>query len=104
MKRILVLGSLNIDLVQRLPRLPSRGETLQGEGLQMFVGGKGANQACAAARLGGDVRMAGKVGSDMFADRLLTELKAAGVGTDSVHVSPEPSGTAVIFILPSGDN
>jgi ribokinase len=104
MNRILVLGSLNIDLVQRVPRLPSPGETLRGSDLQIFVGGKGANQACAAARLGGDVRMAGKVGSDVFADRVLGELQSSSVDTGLIGRSSSPSGTATIFVLPSGEN
>jgi ribokinase len=104
MKRILVLGSLNIDLVQRVPRLPLRGETIQGEDLQIFVGGKGANQACAAALLGGRVQMAGKVGDDVFAARLLNELRNAGVDTSLVGTAPGASGSAAILVLPNGDN
>jgi len=105
MKRILVLGSLNIDLVLSVPRLAVPGETLEGaEGLRIYVGGKGANQACAAARLGGDVRMAGKVGTDVFAERILRELRRAGVQTELIGSSSEPSGSAVIFVLPSGEN
>jgi ribokinase len=104
MKRILVLGSLNIDLVQRVPRIPAAGETLKGGDLQIFVGGKGANQACAAALLGGRVQMGGKVGNDVFADRLLRELEAAGVDTTLVSGSNLPSGSATIFVLPNGDN
>lgn len=104
MKRILVLGSLNIDLVQRVPRLPLAGETLQGGDLQIFVGGKGANQACAASLLGGVVRMAGKVGSDVFAHRLIHELQQARVDIASVQTSKAASGSAVICVLPSGEN
>ena len=104
MNRILVLGSLNIDLVQHVPRLPFAGETLQGSDLQIFAGGKGANQACAAAMLGGNVDMAGKVGNDVFGQRLADELKSAGVRTDSVRRSESRSGTAVIFVLPNGEN
>ena len=106
MKRILVLGSLNIDLVQRVPRMPLPGETLQGSDLRIFVGGKGANQACAAARLGGSghVQMAGKVGDDVFAERLRRELQGAGVDTESVRESNGASGSATIFVLPSGEN
>ena len=104
MKRILVLGSLNIDLVQRVPRIPAPGETLKGGDLQIFVGGKGANQACAASLLGGRVQMAGKVGNDVFAARVLRELQAAGVDTELVVPSTLPSGSATIFVLPSGEN
>lgn len=104
MKRILVLGSLNIDLVQRVPRLPVRGETLKGEDLQIFVGGKGANQACAASLSGGTVQMAGQVGDDVFASRLLSELQNAGVDTSLVRTASGASGSAVILVLPNGDN
>lgn len=104
MKKILVLGSLNGDLVQRVPRLPRPGETLQGDGLQIFPGGKGANQACAAALLGGRVRMAGCVGSDVFGGRLIQALEEAGVDATLIRRIGTPSGTAVIFILPNGEN
>ena len=104
MKRILVLGSLNIDLVQRVPRIPSPGETLQGGDLEFFAGGKGANQACAASLLGGQVRMAGKLGDDAFAQRLLRELRNAGVDTGLVGTSSAPSGSALICVLPNGEN
>ena len=107
MKQILVLGSLNIDLVQTLPRVPAPGETLQGGGLRIFPGGKGANQACAAAMLssgGGSVRMAGMVGNDVFADRLLGELHSAGVNAELVRQADTSSGSAVIFVLPNGEN
>lgn len=104
MKQILVLGSLNIDLVQRVPRLPVLGETLRGEALATFVGGKGANQACAAARLGGKVRMAGCVGNDVFGGRLKAELEAAGADTSTVRVLDGASGSATIFVLPGGEN
>ncbi len=104
MKQILVLGSLNIDFVQRVSRLPIPGETLRGEDLVTHVGGKGANQACAAALLGGKVSLAGMVGSDIFAGRLRSELQAAGIDTRLVGNSPRSSGTAIIFVLPTGEN
>lgn len=104
MSRILVLGSLNIDLVQRVPRLPVAGETLSGGELAIHVGGKGANQACAAARLGGQAVFAGMLGNDVFASRVRDELMQAGVDLRFVGVSQSASGTATIFVLPSGDN
>ena len=104
MKQILVLGSLNIDFVQRVSRMPAPGETLRGEDLATHVGGKGANQACAAALLGGKVSFAGMVGSDQFAPRLQTELQAAGVDMHLVGISPRSSGTALILVLPTGEN
>ena len=103
-RRILVLGSLNIDLVQRVPRIPAPGETLVGEQLQTYAGGKGANQACAAALLGGDAALAGMLGKDVFAARLLQELRRAGVKTEAVGEADGPSGSATIFVLPNGDN
>ena len=104
MKRILVLGSLNIDFVQRVSRMPVPGETLRGEDLAMHVGGKGANQACAAALLGGKVSFAGMVGSDLFAPRLHAELQAAGVDVTLLRTSKRSSGTALILVLPTGEN
>ncbi len=104
MKRVLVFGSLNVDLVQSVSRLPAIGETLPGGELAIYVGGKGANQACAAARLGADVRMAGKIGCDMFAERILRELQAARVQTELIAQSARASGTALIFVLPNGEN
>ncbi|MBV8553336.1 MAG: ribokinase [Acidobacteriaceae bacterium] len=104
MKRVLVLGSLNIDLVQRVGRMPLPGETLRGEDLRIFVGGKGANQACAAALLGMKAEMAGMVGDDVFASRLIGELQGAGVDTRAVQTSEKPSGSATILVLPGGEN
>ncbi|MBV8573081.1 MAG: ribokinase [Acidobacteriaceae bacterium] len=104
MKKILVLGSLNIDLVQRVPRLPQPGETLPAGELHLFPGGKGANQACAAALLGGDARMAGCVGNDAFAETLLGALRQSGVNTTLVRQADTSTGTAVIFVLPNGEN
>ncbi|MFL6452113.1 MAG: ribokinase [Bryobacteraceae bacterium] len=103
-RRIFVFGSLNVDLVQRVARLPVPGETLAGDELQIFSGGKGANQACAAARLGGHVCMAGKVGNDAFGLRLKTELEQSGVDTTRVETSNRQTGAAVILVLPSGEN
>jgi ribokinase len=104
MKQILVLGSLNIDFVQRVPRMPELGETLQGQELATYVGGKGANQACAAALLGGQVRFAGMVGNDIFAPRLRSELEGAGVDTKFIRTSERASGTALILVMPAGEN
>lgn len=104
MGRILVLGSLNIDLVQRVPHLPRTGETIRGDHFAVHVGGKGANQACAAARLGGAAVFAGMLGSDVFATRIRRELSDAGVDLAHVQTSPASSGVATILVLPSGDN
>ncbi len=102
--RILVLGSLNIDLVQRVPRMPQAGETLRALDFRTFVGGKGANQACAAARLGAPTQMAGCVGRDVFGAQLTDELKKLGIDMSAVRTGQLPSGTATILVLPNGEN
>lgn len=104
MNTVFVVGSLNADLVLRAERLPAVGETLTASDLAVFPGGKGANQAFAAARLGAPVRMAGKVGPDDYGTQLCEGLASAGVDCVSVQVSARPTGIAVITILPSGDN
>jgi ribokinase len=103
--RIVVLGSLNMDLVVSVPKLPQPGSTVVGDRLQMFAGGKGANQAVAAARLGGDVKFVGRVGKDGLGDRLIEELKAAGVDAGGVERDPEsPTGAALITVEAGGQN
>lgn len=101
---VVVVGSLNADLVQTVERLPTPGETLRGGELQIIPGGKGANQACAASRLGGRVAMIGNVGSDPFGAILLESLRAAGVDVSGVETIGGGSGTASILVLPSGEN
>ncbi len=105
-KSILVVGSLNMDEVVRVPRLPAMGETLLGAGsLRLVAGGKGANQAVAIARLGGAVSMAGRVGNDLFGESLRRALQADNVNTDLIVVDPlEASGVAFIFLAPDGSN
>jgi ribokinase len=82
MKPVIVFGSINMDLVTRTPRLPLAGETLQGYEFFTAAGGKGANQAVAAARLGISTQMVGRVGNDDFGHQLRDGLQAAGVHTD----------------------
>ena len=84
MSDILVVGSLNADLVVRTTRFPQPGETISGEDLRVIAGGKGANQAVAAARHGAQVSMLGRVGNDSFGDFLLDNLKSNNV--DFQHV------------------
>lgn len=104
MKKIAVIGSINMDLTAMAERHPKKGETVSGRNLQYFPGGKGANQAVAAARLGGDVAMFGCVGDDVFADRLLAHLNASGVDTGKIlRVPGIASGTAMITVA-EGDN
>jgi len=103
---ILVVGSLNMDQVVRVPHIPVLGETLLGAGsLKLVPGGKGANQAVAMARLGAPVTMAGRIGRDAFGEQLLHSLQAANVNTELVAIDDEvASGVAFIFLSPDGDN
>lgn len=103
MKHILVIGSMNMDLTIHTPRIPRPGETITGSDFASIPGGKGANQAVAAARLGGQVRMLGGVGRDVYAGRLLETLRAAGVGTDCIQSFDTSSGIAVITVC-GGEN
>src|SRR5881227_245878 len=103
---ILVVGSLNMDQIVRVPRIPALGETLLGAGsLKLVPGGKGANQAVAMARLGAPVAMAGRVGNDPFGERLLSSLQSDNVDTGLIVVDQEEaSGVAFIFLAPDGNN
>lgn len=102
---IVVLGSINWDLVVRCPRFPQPGETVLAEEAREFPGGKGANQAVAAARLGASVKMIGRVGNDGYADRLLANLRAEKVETDFVQRTENSgSGLAIVSVDPSGEN
>lgn len=103
-REIYVVGSLNIDLVTRMDRLPRAGETIAGGDLAIFPGGKGANQACAAGKLGGRARMIGQTGADSFGDQLRASLRSAGVDTAGVGCSDRATGSACISVLPSGEN
>jgi ribokinase len=104
MKNIIVVGSLNADLVQQVERLPKSGETITGSDLKIIPGGKGANQACAAARLDGKVEMVGCVGDDAFGPMLTKSLQETGAGASKLRISPGATGTAAILVLPSGEN
>src|SRR5436853_366314 len=103
---ILTVGSLNMDQVVQVERMPVLGETLLGAGsLKLVPGGKGANQAVAMARLGACVHMAGRVGRDPFGERLVAALRNDGVNTSLVMVDEqEASGVAFIFLSPAGEN
>ena len=101
---IVVIGSLNADLVQNVDRLPRPGETIVGGNLQTFSGGKGANQAFAAGRMGAQVSMIGQVGNDGLASLLLQSLQSAGVDIGSVGEADLSTGAAVILVLPDGEN
>ncbi len=102
---VVVFGSINMDLVVRTPRLPSAGETLSGGHFFTAPGGKGANQAVAAARLGAPTRMVGRVGDDVFGETLRQGLRDDGVDVASVAIVREqPSGVALITVDDAGEN
>jgi ribokinase len=104
---IAVVGSVNLDLVVRCERLPRPGETVSGGSFDRVPGGKGANQAVAAARLGADVRFVGAVAVDDLADEALAGLEEAGVDTSGVEWISEPgmhTGVAMIFVDTLGEN
>jgi ribokinase len=98
-----VVGSINLDLVAKVARLPRPGETLSGATLERIPGGKGANQAVGAARLGAAVRMVGCVGADTNADEALAGLRAAGIELDVREVDAA-TGIAIILVGEDGEN
>ena len=107
--KVTVVGSLNIDLVSRAPRYPQQGETLIGDAFDIFTGGKGFNQATAAARLGAEVTLIGCVGTDSFGEMLLSamsaeqldgRIKRAEVGTGVATIVVEPNGENSIIVVP----
>jgi ribokinase len=103
--RIAVIGSNMVDLVTYVNRMPVRGETVEAPSFEMGHGGKGANQAIAAAKLGASVVMVTKVGDDMFADNTIRNLASFGVDTTHVRrVAGRSSGVAPIMVEPSGEN
>lgn len=101
---ITVVGSINIDLAATVARLPRPGETVPGGRFTVLAGGKGANQALAAARAGARVRMIGTVGKDSFADIATALLRDAGVDLSQVAVADEATGTALILADEAGEN
>jgi ribokinase len=102
---MLVMGSLNIDLVARVERLPSAGETLTGKSFATVPGGKGANQAVAAARLGATTAMVGRVGDDSFGRFLRDRLRAERIDTRAIATSSQsPTGTALITVSPDDNH
>jgi len=102
---IAVFGSVNMDFVTRMERFPKPGETVIAQGFARFPGGKGANQAVAAARMGGRVSFYGKVGTDVFGEELLSGLRDNGVGIEWVmREDGTPSGIASIWVASDGEN
>jgi ribokinase len=105
MPNILVVGSLNMDLVVQMPAIPRPGETLLGGKFATFPGGKGANQAVAAARLGAQISMVGKVGGDAFGEQLLQIIRNEGIDTRFVGVDDQSAtGVALITVDARGQN
>lgn len=103
--KIIVIGSLNMDLIVRAPNLPAPGETVLGGSFATASGGKGANQAVAASRLGAQVSMVGRVGKDSYGDALLQGLQSDGVDTRFIQRDPDqPTGLALITVDDHGEN
>lgn len=99
-----VVGSINVDVTASVSRLPAPGETVLGQDLRRDAGGKGANQAVAASRLGARVRMVGAVGDDADGQAMLQNLRDAGVDVSGVWLGDSPTGTALITVDESGEN
>jgi len=104
-RKILIVGSSNTDMVIKIQNFPAPGETILGGRFLMNAGGKGANQAVAAARLGGIVTFVGKIGDDIFGKQAVQQLEDEGINVDFVVVDPEnPSGVALITVDNKGEN
>ncbi|MER7607685.1 ribokinase [Nocardioides sp. NPDC127503] len=101
---LVVVGSINVDLTALVERLPGAGETVGGGRLRRDVGGKGANQAVAASRLGARVRMVGAVGSDADGGWAVETIRAAGVDVAGIRITDSPTGTALIAVDAAGEN
>ena len=101
---IKVIGSINLDLIATVGRLPRPGETVPGDGFSTAPGGKGANQALAARRAGSQVKMIGAVGTDAFAEQATALLKDGSVDLGAVRVSGDATGIAVILVEKAGEN
>ena len=105
MKKILVVGSLNMDTVIETPRIPVPGETIMGNGIKHVPGGKGANQVYTIGKLGGDVSMIGAVGDDSFGDAMLENLKSVNVNVEGIERIPGgTTGQAFIPVDANGEN
>ena len=103
--KVAVVGSANVDLVLRSERMPIKGETLIGDAYDIFTGGKGFNQATAAARLGADVTLIAKIGDDPFADILRSAIDSENINTEFVKTDAEAgTGVAAIVVEPDGEN
>ncbi len=103
-KPIVIVGSINADLVATVEHIPLTGETITGSSFRIHPGGKGANQAVSVARLGYPVKMIGRLGNDAYGELLKSHLKDAGVDTTSVQTAEGSSGTALILVSSAGEN
>ena len=101
---VIVFGSINLDIALGVDHLPVPGETVLSEGYQSIPGGKGCNQAVAAAKLGADVRMVGAVGDDAWASIPMAAMEAAGVDTNDVRITDTPTGLASVMVADDGEN
>lgn len=104
MSKIVILGSINVDLVSFADRFPHPGETINGTGFEIHQGGKGANQAVSAAMANGHVSMIGAVGTDMFGDFLINSMRSSNVRIDNISKFEGTSGIANIWVDNSGEN
>lgn len=104
MSVISVVGSINVDLVVKAQRRPSKGETIFGENFSVHPGGKGANQAVAIARLGGDVRMLGCVGDDIYGEAMIENLRKNGVNTEGIRRVENISTGVASIVVAENDN
>jgi len=101
--KLLVIGSLNADLVMNTDILPKMGETIFGNKFSVICGGKGANQAVAASKMGCEVKMIGSVGNDVFGEKLISNLQENNIGTEGIQICDCSSGIAIITVF-NGDN
>ncbi|MFV3073588.1 ribokinase [Niveispirillum fermenti] len=105
MSKVIVVGSINYDILSTMRRAPRAGETVNGDTVQLMPGGKGLNQAVAAAQQGLEVHFVGRVGQDMFGDRILSFFKDKGIAATHVGRSPdEATGSALILVEATGEN
>ncbi len=103
--KIVVIGSSNVDFVMQVPKLPSPGETVTGGSFLQAYGGKGANQAVAAVRAGGDVTFVSSVGDDLFGGPMVESFQRDGIGTATIHrASGIPTGSALVMVDRKGEN
>ena len=103
--KIVIVGSINTDMIVKVPRIPKPGETILGGKFSTAAGGKGANQAVAAARVGGDVTFIARVGNDMFGKQALEDFESNNINAKYIKTdNAEPSGVALIFVDEKGEN